>query len=129
MALVRRLIYFSLTSFCLAAIILIVKLFNNNHFIRGFIGDVIIIWLIYFFIKTFYNFHALKLATFTLVIAFTTEFIQYLHITTFFGFEQNTVTSLVFGTVFDPYDLIAYTIGAVSIYIIDSRLVKFRTLS
>lgn len=120
----RRLVYFSLSIICFIACILIVKLFNDNKFIRGFSGDIIIILLIYFLIKIFHDFHALKLTIFALAVAFTTEFLQYLKLTTFFGLEHNTIVQLILGSVFDPYDLIAYTIGAISVYIIDTRLVR-----
>lgn len=120
----RRLVYFSLTTLCFIACILIVRFFNDNQLIRGFIGDIIVISLIYFLIKIFYYFNTLKLAIFTLVIAFTTEFLQYLNLTTFLGLEHNAMARIVFGTVFDPYDLVAYTIGTALVYIIDTRLVR-----
>lgn len=120
----RRVIYFGLTTTCFIALILIVELFNNNQLVRGFIGDVIVIWLIYFFAKVFYDFNAMKLAVFTLVGAFTTEFLQYLDFTTYIGIEHNAIARLILGAVFDPYDLIAYTIGAVLVYIIDTRLIR-----
>lgn len=119
-----RLVYFSLSILCFTACILIVKLFNDNQFIRGFIGDIIVISLIYFLIKSFHAFHAKKLAVFTLVIAYITEFLQYLELTTFLGFEHNTVVQLILGSVFDPYDLIAYTIGAILVYIIDTKILR-----
>lgn len=120
----RRLVYFCLTILCLIACIFIVILFNDNQFIRGFIGDIIVISLIYFFIKIFYDFHAVKLTVFTLLVAFITEFLQYIKITTFFGLEHNTIAQLILGSVFDPYDLIAYTIGAILVYIIDTWLIR-----
>lgn len=119
----RRLVYFSLAILSFAACVLIVKLFNENLFIRGFIGDIIVISLIYFFIKIFYSFHALKLTLFTLIIAFTIEFLQYLKLMTFFGLEHNKIARLILGSVFDPYDLIAYTLGAILVYFIDMRLI------
>lgn len=120
----RRLVYFSLTTLCFIACILIVVFFSDNQIIRGFIGDIIVISLIYFFIKIFCDFNALKLAIFTLVIAYTTEFLQYLNLTALLGLEHNVMARIIFGTVFDPYDLAAYTIGVVLVYIIDTRLVR-----
>lgn len=105
-------------------LILIVKLFNDRQLIRGFVGDVIVISLLYYLINMFYDFNAIKLATITLFVAFTTEFVQYLRLTTFFGLEHNTIANLILGSVFDPFDLVAYTIGAVLVYIIDARLVR-----
>ncbi|MHB8064693.1 MAG: ribosomal maturation YjgA family protein [Ruminiclostridium sp.] len=120
----RRLVYFSLSFLCFIACVFIVKLFKDNQFIRGFIGDIIVISLIYFFIKILYDFNALKLTVFTLVIAFITEFIQLLKLTALLGIENSTLARLILGSVFDPYDLIAYTIGAFLVYIIDTRLVR-----
>ncbi len=125
----RPLVYLSLSMICFIACILIVKLFSDNQFIRGFIGDIIIIWFIYFFIKVFYDFHAAKLTIFTLAVAFTTEFLQYLKFTTFLGLEHSIMARLILGSVFDPYDLLAYTIGAILVYMIDIRIVKENILN
>lgn len=124
MPLKKRLVYFSLAILCFIICVLIVKLFNNNPLIRGFIGDIVVIWLIYFFIKGFYDFHSLKLAVFTLALAFATEFLQYLKLIAFFGLEHNAMARLILGSVFDPYDLMAYTVGAVLVYIIDAKVLQ-----
>jgi len=124
----RRLVYFSLSIICFIACVLIVKFFNGNQFIRGFIGDIIVILLMYFFIKIFWNFHALKLTIFTLGVAFAIEFLQYLKVTTLFGLEHNTMAQLILGSIFDPRDLIAYTIGGILIYVIDTKLVRYSTM-
>ena len=59
------------------------------------------------------------------MVAFATEFLQYLKLTTFFGLENNKMAQLILGSVFDPYDLLAYTIGAVIVYFVDTRLIKY----
>jgi hypothetical protein len=125
----RRLIYGSLSILCFIACFLIVSLFNDNHFIRGFVGDIIVILLVYFLIKIFYNFPALKLTIFILGVAFSTELLQYFRLTTFLGLEHNTIAKLILGSVFDPYDLLAYTLGAVMVYNIDTRLIKGANIS
>jgi hypothetical protein len=101
-----------------------VKLFNDNLLIRGFVGDIIVISLIYFFVKAIYDFNALKLAVFTLSLAFIVELLQYFRLITYLGLEHNRAAQLIIGSVFDPYDLAAYTIGAVSVYFIDTRMVR-----
>ncbi len=124
----RRLVYFSLSVICFIACILIVKLFSDNQFIRGSLGDIVVILLIYFFIKIFKDLNALKLTVFTLAAAYIIEFLQYLKITSFIGLEHNTIVQLILGSVFDPKDLIAYTIGAILVYIIDTKLVRHATM-
>jgi len=101
---------------------MIVKLFADNQFIRGFAGDIIVISLLYFFIKSLYNFHPLKLTIFIFFLACTIEFFQYLTLINILGLEKNFLAQLILGAVFDPADLLAYTIGAVTVYMIDVKL-------
>lgn len=104
--------------------VLIVKLFAKNQFIRGFVGDIIIILLIYFFIKIFYDFHPAKLTVFILLLAFAIEFLQYLNLISILGLEQNIFAQLIIGSVFDPLDLLAYAIGAITVYALDINLIN-----
>ncbi len=120
----RRLIYVAITVICFISCVLIVKLFAKNQFIRGFVGDIVIILLIYFFIKSFYNFHSVKLTIFILLLAFTTEFLQYLNLISTLGLGGNIFAELIIGAVFDPLDLIAYIIGAITAYTIDVNIIK-----
>jgi len=101
-------------------------LFANNQFIRGFVGDIIIILLLYFFIKNFYDFYPAKLTIFILLLAFTTEFLQYLNLISISGLKGNIFAELIIGSVFDPLDLIAYTIGAIMVYVFDTKLINLK---
>jgi hypothetical protein len=80
--------------------------------------------LIYFFIKGLYDFKPLKLGIFVLLVAYCTEFLQFLHITALMGLEDSKIAQLVLGAVFDPLDLVAYTIGAILAVLIDTGLLK-----
>jgi hypothetical protein len=120
----KRIVYFSLSLLCFLSCVFIVKFFNHNLFIRGTIGDMIVISLIFYIVKLFYDFNSLKLTIFTLAIAFTTEFLQYLKIIKLFGLEHNALAGLIFGSVFDPFDLLAYTAGAVLVFVVDAKGVK-----
>ena len=120
----RRLVYFALSIICFIACVLIVILFSDNQFIRGFTGDIIVIWLIYFFIKGFYDFHPVKLTVFTLLFAYAIEILQYFKLVHYLGLENNTLARIIIGSVFDPFDLAAYTIGAIFVYILDVKLLR-----
>lgn len=117
-----RLIYLSLTIISFLICIFIVKWFSHQPFIRGFIGDVVVMALIYFFIKTFYHFQPIKLTISVLILAYTIEILQSTQLLVILGLEHNRLAKLVLGSVFDVFDLIAYTLGAVLVYIFDSRL-------
>lgn len=116
-------IYGLLSMICLLVCWLIVKYFNNQPFVRGFTGDVIIIFMVYFLLRIFRNDSSINLALFTLTVAFATEGLQYFKLGAALGLEENTAFKLILGSVFDPYDLIAYGIGAIGVYLFDTRIV------
>ncbi|EKO14047.1 PF10990 domain protein [Leptospira kirschneri str. H1] len=52
------------------------------------------------------------------------EILQYFKIVSLLGFQENYITKIVFGSVFDPLDLIAYFIGAVLILYLDKSILQ-----
>lgn len=103
---------------------LIVVSFSHKPVVRGFLGDIVVIVLIYYFINGIHEFNSFKLMLFTLLLSFTIEFMQFLHIAEVLGVENNLFFRLVFGSVFDVMDLVAYTIGASISLIMDTVISK-----
>ncbi|MFC5472287.1 DUF2809 domain-containing protein [Cohnella suwonensis] len=120
----RRLVYFSLSLMCIIFCILIVLLFSEMPFIRGLVGDVIIVVFIYYFIMTLKDFSSIYVVIFTLVLALITEVLQYFHFASILGLQHNKIAQLVIGSIFDPMDMIAYTIGGIVAFIIDTKIIK-----
>lgn len=114
-----RLRYVILSLLLFILCVLIVVLFSQNQFIRGFLGDAVIVMLIYTFMQSFSTWNSLKLSIGVTIFAFIIEFLQYLKIIKLLGFEENLFTRIVFGSVFDPLDLMAYALGGVTIYFLD----------
>lgn len=119
----KRLVYFLLTILCFAICVLIVNLFGNKHFIRGFIGDVVVTILIYCFIKIFIDINPLKLCILILIFSYTVEFLQYLRFIDYIGLGESSIAKMIIGTTFDLRDLIAYTIGILIAYLLDTMLI------
>ncbi len=120
----RRLVYFSLSLMCIIFCILIVLLFSEMPFIRGLVGDVIIVVFIYYFIMTLKEFSSIYVVIFTLVLALITEVLQYFHFASILGLQHNKIAQLVIGSIFDPMDMIAYTVGGIVAFIIDTKIIK-----
>lgn len=71
--------YFGLAVFIFIVEVLI-ALFVHDNFIRPYIGDVLVVILIYCFLKSFLSLSVLPLATFVLTFSFTIELLQYFQI-------------------------------------------------
>ncbi|NME72399.1 ribosomal maturation YjgA family protein [Flammeovirga aprica] len=98
---------------------MIVLFLSNQHFIRGFLGDVIVIGLIYSVLKIFLDTRPSKLIVYVLLFAYAVEFLQYLNLVEMLGLKDYKLARIVIGTTFDFKDLLAYTIGALLVFLIE----------
>ncbi|TCD27255.1 DUF2809 domain-containing protein [Pedobacter psychrodurus] len=83
----------------------------HDAFIRPFGGDVLVIILIYAFFRIFLKTNNKKLALGILIFSFIIEFLQKVNYVTWLGLEHNKLMSIVLGTSFSYYDLLAYFVG------------------
>lgn len=104
--------------------LLILKFFKFNRFIRGFLGDLIFMALIFYILKLFLNLKNKTLLLVTLIIAYTVEFLQYLKFINILGLENNYYAKIVFGATFDINDLFAYTLGIIYTYYFNKLLIE-----
>jgi len=97
--------------------------FRFNPFIRGFLGDVLVILLLYSFIKIFIKNNSFKISISVLAFAFLVELLQFFKITEILNVQSKLLLT-VLGAVFDPLDLVAYSLGFVIILIIEGYFHK-----
>lgn len=90
--------------------ILIAK-YVKDLFIRPFIGDVLVVILIYSFFKIFLNFDSKKIAFVVFIFACCIEILQLFHLVNRLHLEQNKIMKIAIGSVFDLKDILAYFIG------------------
>ena len=101
-----------------------IALFIKQIFIRGFVGDVFVVLLMYYFLQSLFKGPPLKFAYIVLVIAFCVEILQYFKIIEVLSLSGNKIASTIIGTTFSFYDLIAYTVGFVLVLIIQSKYIR-----
>jgi len=111
----QRIIYLSAT-IILFVIEVLIALFVNDKFIRPFVGDILVVILIYCFIRIFIPTGVRLLPLFIFLFACTIEFLQYLNFIKMIGLSDNVVAGVVIGTSFDWRDIFCYGIGIVTIF-------------
>lgn len=102
--------YFRLTSLIFTIEILI-ALYVHDTIIRPYIGDVLVVILIYCFIKSFLDIKVIPTAVFVLLFSFTIEFLQYLNIVEKLGLQNSKIARTVIGTSFSWMDILTYIVG------------------
>jgi len=96
----------------LFAIELSIALFVDDAFVRPYLGDVLVIPLVYCLVATFIEAEPQWLGLCVLGFAFAIELAQYLELVRVLGLEDNPIARTVLGTSYSTLDLVAYTVGA-----------------
>ncbi|WP_026753731.1 DUF2809 domain-containing protein [Sediminibacter sp. Hel_I_10] len=114
-------------NFFIAALFLLtvevcIALFIKQGSIRHTFGDVLATILLYCIFRSFLDVKPLYLAISVLLFSYAIEFSQLLNLLEILGLRENKFLTIVLGSTFHTLDLIAYTLGALFIFIIDSKI-------
>ncbi len=116
-----RYFFITVLIFCVEVFI---ALFVKDTFIRPFLGDVIVVWFVYYFIKTFVNLKPIYIAVFTLLFSFAVEIGQYFNLVNILGLQDYKWARIVIGTSFSWWDVLCYVIGFAFLFVLDKDLRK-----
>lgn len=114
-----------LISLLLFIIEVLIAIFLKYGFIRHTFGDFLVVILIYCFFKSFIKINTLTLAISILIFAFSIEFLQLINILEILNLENSYLAKLILGSTFHVSDLIAYTLGIITILIIEYKLQNY----
>lgn len=112
---------FAVLIFCIEVLI---ALFVKDQFVRPYLGDVLVVMLMYCFFKSFIKLPVLTVAILVLVIAFGVEFLQFLNVVQMLHLEQSKMARTVLGTSFSWIDLLTYCIGITIVLLVEKYGLK-----
>jgi hypothetical protein len=98
-------------------------------FLRHTVGDYLAVMFVYTLIKSFIKTSVEKAIIITFVISFIIEFLQLTDLQKIYPSEYTTTFKMILGTSFSIGDLVAYTLGVISIYLVEYYLRKVKTSS
>jgi hypothetical protein len=96
-----------------------IALYVKDAIIRPYGGDFLVVILLYFFVQIFIEEDRLYIAIGVLLFAYGVEILQYFNIVEVLGLKGNRLAEIVIGTGFSWWDMLAYTLGAATIYWIE----------
>lgn len=106
----RRLIFVGLFA-VLFLIEVWIALFVHDQIIRPYMGDVLVVIVVYCFVRIFLPDGLRKLPLYVFLFAVLVEALQYLHLVELLGLENNTLARVILGSVFDWKDIGSYAVG------------------
>ena len=102
-------------SLLVAALLFIIELsialFVRDRWVRPYLGDVLVMPLIFFTVHGLIRLTSWKLAIGVLLFAFAVEFAQHLQLVHVLGLEDDPIARTVLGDTFQWGDLVAYAMG------------------
>jgi len=119
---------FDLKSFLLFLLIFVIEviiaLYVKDSIIRPYGGDVLVVILMYCFIRSFIRIKSLYLAIAVLFFAYAVEIGQYFNLVEALGVQDNKIMRTIIGSSFSWGDIACYTFGAILCYLIDRKTTK-----
>lgn len=96
-----------------------IAIFVKDKFIRPYFGDLLVVILIYCFVKTFFNTPIIKTAIAVLLFAYFVELLQYLQLIEILGLQHSKLAKIIMGSAFNWLDMLMYTLGIAIVLIIE----------
>ena len=113
---------FYLASFIIiTAIEVFIAVFVHDSFIRPYMGDVLVVAVLYSFVRIFIPKECKLLTLYIFIFAVIVEVMQYFNIIKILGLDDITFFRILIGSVFDIKDIICYGIGCMAIGLLQSR--------
>ena len=97
--------YLLLTILIFLVEVLIATVLKNNFFIRAYLGDVIVVILLYTFVKSFFTVNDTKLILGIFAFSCVVELAQYFNIAEKLGFQPGSLMYIVIGNSFSWVDI------------------------
>ena len=101
-----------------------IAVFIKDRFVRPYGGDFLVVILIYCFIKSFWNGSPFRVCLYVLLFAFLVEVGQHFQLATLLGLNHSELARVVIGTGFDWGDLLAYTLGVLTVLVVEKYICR-----
>ena len=98
-----------------------IVVFLKTGFIRYTFGDYLVVMLLYCGIKNVININPIQVSVIVLCIAYCIETLQFFNVLQLLGLESNTLAKLILGSTFHFEDIIAYTLGILTILFVEHK--------
>lgn len=107
----RKRLFYIAAFFALVAIEVLIALFVNDNFVRPYVGDVLVVMVIYCFVRIFLPNGVKLLPLYVFAFALAVEIGQYFDVVALLGLENNRFISILLGRTFSVSDIVCYAVG------------------
>lgn len=87
----------------------------HDRIVRPYVGDYLVVILLYCVVRCFLDVRVLAAAVWVLVFSYAVEVSQYFHLADHLGFREPSLARVLLGTYFTWTDMLMYTLGILTV--------------
>ncbi|WP_420361325.1 DUF2809 domain-containing protein [Enterocloster hominis (ex Hitch et al. 2024)] len=96
-----------------------IALWVHDRFVRPYIGDVLVVVLVYVFVRIFFPSGIRHLVLYVFLFAACVEVLQYFHLVEILGLQEFRAARIILGSVFDLKDIACYGVGCLGLWMFE----------
>ena len=113
----KKRLFYLIATVLLIAVEVLIALYVHDSFVRPYIGDVLVVIVLYTFVRIFLPDGCRLLPLWVFLFAACVEGLQAIHITEKLGLADNRFFSVLIGGTFDIRDILCYAIGCAAAWL------------
>lgn len=117
----KRIVYIVLTVILLAVEV-VITLFVHDRLIRPYIGDILVVVVVYTFVRIWIPDSVRLLPFYVFLFATAVEVSQYFNLVELLGVSDNRFLRILLGTSFDVKDILCYAVGCLLIWAVERKI-------
>jgi len=111
--------YYFIGFFLLLLIEVSITKYVQDDFVRPYLGDFLVVILLYCFLMSVSNLNVRKGLIVVLLFSYTVEFFQLINIVKVLQFQPPKIVMIILGSSFSVWDLLAYSLGIIFCYLLE----------
>lgn len=122
----KKRITYAIITIVLLLIEILIALYAHDAFVRPYLGDVIVVVVIYTFIRILVPERCPLLPLWVFVFAAGVEVLQLIHIVDLLGLGNISFFRILIGSVFDVKDIICYAVGCALLGVYEYFICRYK---
>lgn len=110
--------FYALCAVAMFIIETLIAVYVRDAIIRPYVGDILVVILVYFFARIFIGRPYRWLPWAVFLFACSIETLQYFNAADWLGFQKNSIARIVLGSVFSWGDIVCYAVGCLPLLLI-----------
>lgn len=118
----KKRVYYIVLTIILLVVEVMIALFVHDRIVRPYIGDMLVVVVIYTFIRIWIPDSVRLLPLYVFLFATGVEILQYFNLVELLGVSDNRFLRILLGTSFDWKDILCYAVGCVLVWAAERKI-------